>query len=121
MKVQIGMLIWKEMKSQGVSQAEFADILREKNIFIRNIFKMNIIDVYALVQISALLKINFFQYYEAEELNTLLQADENDSNKISSLKNIIREQNKLLLTHKKMIKQQDSLIEQLKVNCPEII
>jgi len=113
MKVQIGMLIWKEMKSQGFSHAGFVKILRDKNVSLKNFFNMETIDVHSLIQISAVLKTNFFQFYEAEELVTLLRGDKN-THTISSLNEMIATQDKLLLTLKKMIRQQDQLIAQLK-------
>lgn len=114
MKVRIGMLIWREMKEQGYSQAKFIAILREKNVYIKDLFKIESIDVYALIQISAVLNKNFFVYYEPEELLGLLKADKVEEGKVSALKALNKAQDTLLLTHQKMIKQQDNLIRILK-------
>lgn len=116
MKLQIGMQIWKEMKRQGLSQSSFFKILRDKNVFLRDLFLMETIDVNSLVQISVVLKTNFFQLYEAEELVTLLEAKNDGNNKVSLLKEMIRTQGKLLVTQKEMIRQQDRLIELLQKN-----
>lgn len=116
MNVKIGMLIWKEMKNQGYSQSNFLEILRNRNVFLRELFKMDTIDTYSLIQVSILLKVNFFQFYEAEELDVLLKTDQTEISKISFLKLMIREQEKLLVTHKKMIRQQEHLIAHLKEN-----
>lgn len=116
MKVNIGMIIWKEMKNQGFSQSRFMQILRDRGVFLRDVFKMETIDVYSLIQISDVLKINFFQSYEAEELPALLKSDEKENPGIAYLHAVIKEQQQLLLTHKKMIRQQDHLIAQLQKN-----
>ncbi|WP_158795601.1 hypothetical protein [Pedobacter sp. L105] len=118
MKVQIGMLIWKEMKRQGFSQGSFVKLLRDRNVFLRDIFQMETIDVNSLLQISDVLKVNFFQFYEAEELITLLKTEEKDTKHVAALKEVIKTQNKLLSTHKEMIRQQDQFIEQLQKNYP---
>ena len=114
MKVPIGMLIWKEMKNQGLSKTKFVELLREQNVIIKDIFGISKIDAYALIQISIVLKVNFFTFYEYEELTGLLKTDENLVNKTTSFKAIINEQDKLLHSYKKLISQQDSLIAQLK-------
>lgn len=112
--MNIGMVIWKEMKSQGYSQSRFIELLREKNVYIRDLFKMESIDVYALIQISGILKKNFFQSYKPEELTELLKYKERENEEIASLKMLNKEQDKLLLLHKKTIKQQEALIKLLK-------
>lgn len=119
MKTGIGMLIWKEMKSQDISQAKLMETLREKNVYIRDLFKIESIDVYALVQISSILKTNFFKNYEAEELAALLKFEEREREEITALKVLTKEQDKLLLTHKRMIKQQEDLIRLLKDRWPD--
>jgi len=116
MKVQIGMLIWKEMKVQGFSQGNFIKMLRDRNVYLRDFFLLETIDVNALIEISDLLKVNFFKFFEPEELVTLLKAEDKDTKKVSSLMDVIKTQNKLLSTHKEMIRQQDHLIKKLQEN-----
>jgi len=102
------MLIWKEMKSQGLTQTKLQAILREKIFFIRDLFKMDTIDPHMLIEISALLNTNFFQSFEPEDLKLFLK---DDMVKISDLKTLIQDQGKLLRTCKKMIKEQEEMIK----------
>lgn len=114
MKERIGMLIWKEMNKQGITHGKFVKMMREKNVFLKDFFKMDIIDTQSLIEISAVLKVNFFQYYEPEDLVTLLKTQDKDTNKMTMLQNIVKKQTGLLLTQKKMIDEQDDLIKKLK-------
>ncbi|CAM4315700.1 hypothetical protein SAMN06265348_110181 [Pedobacter westerhofensis] len=114
MKERIGMLIWKEMNRQGLTHGKFVETLRARNVFLKDFFKFDVIDPYSLIQISEVLKVNFFQFYEPEDLTTSLRIHDKDNNKISLLKDVVKRQDKLLLTQQRMIREQDDLIKKLK-------
>ncbi|MET1057142.1 MAG: hypothetical protein ABWY16_17655 [Pedobacter sp.] len=113
MKERIGMLIWKEMNKQGLSHGNFVKAMRHKNVYLKDFFKMETIDVNSLIQISVFLKTNFFQFFEPDDLITVLKSPEMDAGKTTSIQDIVKTQHKLLLAHKKIIMQQDNLIVQL--------
>ncbi|WP_448633894.1 hypothetical protein [Pedobacter panaciterrae] len=57
---KIGNLIWKEMKTQGYTQLQLTEKLDVPGLKLSQVFKSEKIDVYLLVQISGVLKRNFF-------------------------------------------------------------
>ncbi|MEJ2901113.1 hypothetical protein [Pedobacter panaciterrae] len=72
---KIGNLIWKEMKTQGYTQLQLTEKLDVPGLKLSQVFKSEKIDVYLLVQISGVLKRNFFQYLDPEELDIALNVE----------------------------------------------
>lgn len=72
---KIGNLIWKEMKTQGYTQLQLTEKLDVPGLQLSQVFKSEKIDVYLLVQISGVLKRNFFQYLDPEELDIALNVE----------------------------------------------
>jgi hypothetical protein len=72
---KIGNLIWKEMKTQGYTQLQLTEKLDVPGLKLSQVFKSEKIDVYLLVQISRVLKRNFFQYLDPEELDIALNVE----------------------------------------------
>jgi len=72
---KIGNLIWKEMKTQGYTQLQLTEKLDVPGLKLSQLFKSEKIDVYLLVQISGVLKRNFFQYLDPEELDIALNVE----------------------------------------------
>lgn len=72
---KIGNLIWKEMKTQGYTQLQLTEKLDVPGLKLSQVFKSEKIDVYLLVQISMVLKRNFFQYLDPEELDIALNVE----------------------------------------------
>ncbi|HMI01315.1 MAG TPA: hypothetical protein VK541_02465 [Pedobacter sp.] len=108
---KLGNLIWKEMKIQGVTQSALIKTLDMPGLRLAEILKNEQIDVYLLATISRVLKKNFFQYLEADELDKVLITDkikvlkgkiadliDTSNEKDILLQNRNREINKLLTT-----------------------
>lgn len=108
---KLGNLIWKEMKTQGISQAALIQALNMSGLRLSEALRHEQMDVYVLVIICKVLKKNFFQYLEPAELDKVLITDKTnmlkgriadliDSNteKAILLQNRNREITKLLMT-----------------------
>jgi IS30 family transposase len=67
MPVEIGLLIKKEYKRQGLSINEFGKSINRHPKTIANIFKRKTIDTQLLQSISKALNHDFFRYYYDEE------------------------------------------------------
>jgi hypothetical protein len=111
----IGMLIWKEMKSQGISRSELSEMLKTYGIKIGNLAQQETIAAIALLQISVVLNRNFFEYYKPEDLAKIVDTDPQRTlrNKIEILHEVIEEKTKLLRAQKQYIKTQERVIEAL--------
>jgi transcriptional regulator with XRE-family HTH domain len=72
---KIGNIIWKEMKAQGYTQIQLAEKLDAPGLQLSHVFKNDKIDVYLLIQISKVLKKNFFQNLDVDELESSLNLD----------------------------------------------
>nr|WP_068888744.1 hypothetical protein [Pedobacter panaciterrae] len=72
---KIGNIIWKEMKVQGYTQIQLAEKLDAPGLQLSQVFKNDKIDVYLLIQISKVLKKNFFQNLDVDELESSLNLD----------------------------------------------
>lgn len=108
---KLGNLIWKEMKTQGVTQSALLKALDMPGLRLAEVLKNEQIDMYLLISISGVLKKNFFQYLEAGELDKVLITDsikvlkgkiadliDTSGEKDVLLQNRNREINKLLTT-----------------------
>lgn len=111
----IGMLIWKEMKSQGISRADFSEMLKSQGIKIGNLAAQETISAAALLQVSIILNKNFFEYYEPKDLVKMIDMDPQKAlrNKIDVLNSVLDEKTRLLHTQQQYIKGQERLIEAL--------
>ncbi|MGY4385000.1 hypothetical protein ACVWYN_002036 [Pedobacter sp. UYP24] len=115
MRVHIGMLIWKEAKSQGISQAQFTKLLKERGVAYADFFQNETIDLDILVHVSDVLNKNFFTYYEPAEMPAALSNTKVDliKFKLSALKEVLEKKDKLIRSQEKYIRTQESLIKTL--------
>ena len=112
---KIGNLIWKEMKMQGHSQLQFTKILGIPEYRLKQVFKSEKIDVHLLVQISKVLKKNFFQELAADEMEDLLELESLAAlkSKIADLTESINKQEMILQNINKQTKQLQASIQKL--------
>lgn len=122
MKIHMGMLIWKEMNSQGMAQSELVKLLKARNIPFYNLFKDEIIDVDVLIQVSAILNKNFIAYYEPDQMPDALKIKKIDSlkEKLDEHKLIIQKQERLIASQQKYMKSQEELIKALQTKRDKI-
>jgi transcriptional regulator with XRE-family HTH domain len=78
---KLGNEIWKEMKAQGITQAALLKALGMPGLRLTETLIDEQIDLHVLIMISKVLRKNFFQYLEADELDKVLQ-----NNKVNVLK-----------------------------------
>lgn len=116
MSINIGLLIWKEMKAKSMSREQLAKQISVSKHRLDTLLKSASIDTNLLKRISIALAINFFDYYRKDEdlaqfeIDTLAQSDE----ELNKLKNLIKEKNKLLDLYGETIKSQKKIIDALK-------
>lgn len=112
MKIHMGMLIWKEMNAQGISQSKLVKLLKDRNIPFNDLFKSEYVDVDVLIHVSDILNKNFFASYEPSQLPDALKIRKLDSlkEKLEEHKLIIQKQERLISAQQKNINSQDSLI-----------
>jgi len=115
MSINIGLLIWKEMKAKSMSRNQLAEKISVSKHRVDTLLKSASVDTNLLTKISIALGINFFEYYRKDEdlaqfeINILAQSDE----ELNELKNLIKEKNKLLELYEETIKSQKKIISTL--------
>ena len=112
---KIGNLIWKEMKTQGYTQLQLTEKLDVPGLKLSQVFKSEKIDVYLLVQISGVLKRNFFQYLDPEELDIALNVEtiKQLKGKIVDLTELNQQQEVILHNLNSQISRFQKLLQQL--------
>ncbi|WP_025144724.1 hypothetical protein [Pedobacter jeongneungensis] len=105
MSVHIGLMIWKEMKQQGVTVSSLADNLAISKTKTQEIINSASLDISLLVSISEILNYNFLAYYENGQLFSNLSHEEKrkSQEEIKRLKMLISEKNKAIELKEKMI------------------
>ncbi|KQM72932.1 hypothetical protein ASE74_21780 [Pedobacter sp. Leaf216] len=115
MSINIGLVIWKEMKAKSFSREQLAEAAGISKHRVGTLLKSTTIDTGILTRISIALEVNFFEYYRKDEdlarFETNLNTQSNDG--ISSLKNLIKEKNRLLELYNETIKSQKKIIASL--------
>lgn len=112
MSVNIGLMIWREMKRKNLSTGALAELLAIGKSRLQNILKETSIDTDVLLKISEVLNYNFFQYYENTNLSKKIasQALVDAKEEIESLKALIKEKNKIIDLKDQLLKSQASMI-----------
>jgi len=112
---KIGNFIWKEMKTQGYTQLQLTEKLDVPGLQLSQVFKSEKIDVYLLVQISRVLKRNFFQYLDPEELDIALNVEtiKQLKGKIVDLTELNQQQEVILHNLNSQISRFQKLLQQL--------
>ncbi|WP_307530371.1 helix-turn-helix domain-containing protein [Pedobacter sp. W3I1] len=112
MSINIGLLIWKEMKAKLMSREQLAGKINVSKHRVDTLLKSDSIDTNLLTRISIALGINFFEYYRKDEDLTQLEIDTfaQSDQELNELKNLIKEKNKLLGLYEETIKSQKKII-----------
>ncbi|MHA4895333.1 hypothetical protein ACXZ1K_11310 [Pedobacter sp. PWIIR3] len=115
MRVHIGMMVWKEAKNHGITQAQFAKQLKDRGIAYADFFQSEVIDADILVHISDILNKNFFSYYEPAEMPIALSNKKLHQlkDKLVALREVLEKKDKLIRSQEKYIKSQENLIKTL--------
>jgi transcriptional regulator with XRE-family HTH domain len=115
MGINIGLIIWKEMKAKSISREQLAQEVGVSKHRVGTILKSASIDTDILTRISIALGVNFFEYYRKDEdlarfeIDTLVQSDQ----ELNELKNLLKDKNKLLELCNETIKSQKKIIATL--------
>jgi transcriptional regulator with XRE-family HTH domain len=115
MGINIGLIIWKEMKAKSISREQLAQEVGVSKHRVGTILKSASIDTDILTRISIALAVNFFEYYRKDEdlarfeIDTLVQSDQ----ELNELKNLLKDKNKLLELCNETIKSQKKIIATL--------
>lgn len=112
MSIHIGLMIWKEMKSKGVSASALALAMDMSKAKVQEILNQDNIDVILLAKISGALEYNFFSYYESSDVFSKIntQNKQKTTEEIKRLKEILHEKNKMMELKDQFIKSQASVI-----------
>ncbi|WP_316832095.1 helix-turn-helix transcriptional regulator [Pedobacter aquatilis] len=115
--VNIGLLIWKEMKRQGISQTELAEKLGIKKGKMSNIINSTDLRTDQLYDISKILNHDFFAYYHP--VNGKIKSATGESNasieKIALLNSLLQEKTVMLGLSDKTIQSQKEIIKNLEL------
>jgi transcriptional regulator with XRE-family HTH domain len=115
MGINIGLIIWKEMKAKSISREQLAQEVGVSKHRVGTILKSASIDTDILTRISIALGVNFFEYYRKDEdlarfeIDTLVQNDQ----ELNELKNLLKDKNRLLELCNETIKSQKKIIATL--------
>ncbi|MGM9478343.1 helix-turn-helix domain-containing protein [Pedobacter sp. GSP4] len=116
MAINIGLVIWKEMKAKSISREQLAQAVGISKHRVGTLLKSDSIDTAILTRFSIALGINFFEQYRKDEDlakfesgNTAVQTD----GELKALKEIIKEKNKLIGLYEETIKSQQKAIGNL--------
>jgi transcriptional regulator with XRE-family HTH domain len=115
MGINIGLIIWKEMKAKSISREQLAQEVGVSKHRVGTILKSASIDTDILTRISIALGVNFFEYYRKDEdlarfeIDTLVQSDQ----ELNELKNLLKDKNRLLELCDETIKSQKKIIATL--------
>jgi hypothetical protein len=113
MGIHIGLLIWKEMKKNGITRDMLAQELSISKGRIGTIINSSGIDTQLLMQISIILKKDFFAYYsfdkEISAFHDHIEVSELTENEV--LKSLIQEKAVLLELAEKTMDSQRKIIK----------
>lgn len=115
MGINIGLLIWKEMKVKGMSREQLADEAGISKHRVGTILKSTSIDTDILTRISIALDVNFFEYFRRDEdlAKIEMDSDTRHNQEVTDLKQLNRDKNKLLELYEETIKSQKKIIASL--------
>lgn len=115
MGINIGLVIWKEMKAKSISREQLAQEVGVSKHRVGTILKSASIDTDVLTRISVTLGVNFFEYYRKDEdlakfeIDTVAQSDQ----ELNELKKLLKDKNRLLELYEETIKSQKKIIATL--------
>ncbi|MET1054195.1 MAG: helix-turn-helix transcriptional regulator [Pedobacter sp.] len=112
MSVNIGLMIWREMKRKNLSAAALADSLGIGKNRLQTILKETSIDTDLLLKVCEVLNFNFFQYFENTNLSKKLTSQSllDAKAEIEMLKALIKEKNSIIDLKDQLLKSQASII-----------
>lgn len=115
MSINIGLMIWKEMKRQDISTATLATFLEISKTKMQEILQSTNIDIVNLLKISEKLHFNFLGYYQNNSTISSIESEEkqNSLEEIKRLKTLVLEKNKTIAIKDQLIKLQASTINLL--------
>jgi len=115
MSVNIGMIIWKEMKRKNLTATALAESLGISKSRLQTIFKEPSIDTDILLKVCEVLNFNFFQLYENTDLSKKIASHSllNAKAEIEMLKAVIKEKNSIIELKDQLLKRQASMISSL--------
>lgn len=105
MSLHIGLMIWKEMKTKGISVSVLAEKMGISKNKTQEIINSSSLDVSLLAEICEVLGYNFFSYYEkGKTFSDYSQQELKKSvEEIKRLKDLLTEKSKALELKDKMI------------------
>jgi transcriptional regulator with XRE-family HTH domain len=115
MGINIGLLIWKEMKVKSMSREQLADEVQISKHRVGTILKSTSIDTDILTRISIALDVNFFEYFRKDEdlAKIEMASGPKHNQEIADLKRLNSDKNKLLELYEETIKSQKKIIASL--------
>lgn len=115
MNVHIGLMIWKEMKQQGMTVASLATQLEISKLKAQDIINSSSLDINLLVRISEALKFNFLAYYETGKVfsNISQKEKKKSAEEINMLKILLLEKNKTIELKEKIIQNLSNTVSLL--------
>jgi transcriptional regulator with XRE-family HTH domain len=115
MGINIGLVIWKEMKAKSFSRDQLAEAAGITKHRVGTILQSASIDTDILTRISIALEINFFEYYRTDEDLAKFEIDPiaHSNQELKELKNLLQEKNRLLALYDETIKSQKKMIATL--------
>lgn len=105
MSLHIGLMIWKEMKTKGISVSVLAEKMAISKNKAQEIINSSTLDVSLLSKVCEVLGYNFFSYYEKGKVFSGHDQQElqKSAEEIKRLKDILAEKSKALELKDKMI------------------
>lgn len=105
MSLHIGLMIWKEMKTKGISVSVLAEKMAISKNKAQEIINSSSLDVSLLAEICETLGYDFFSYYQRGKIFSDYGQQElqKSAEEIKRLKDLLTEKNKAMELKKKMI------------------
>jgi len=112
MSINIGLLIWKEMKVKGMSREQLAEEVGISKHRVGTILKSTSIDTDILTRISIALDVNFFEFFRKDEDLAQVEIDSGTrhNQEILDLKRLNNDKNRLMELYEETIKSQKKII-----------
>jgi DNA-binding Xre family transcriptional regulator len=108
MAVNIGLIIWKEIKARSIQRDQFAEDIGISLHKLNKIIKETSVDTEILARMSAVLEINLFEYFiQDEKLNSFhISQKQVNINERKQLLDLLDEKNELIRLKDATIKNQ---------------
>lgn len=115
MSVNIGLMIWKEMKRQDLSSTSLAKALDISKLRLQKILKESTIDTEMLLKICETMNFNFFALYADSAAFKKLNGESQQAKdeEINRLKSLVVEKNTAIELKEQLIKTQLNIISLL--------